>query len=151
LERRIAQGLSDGAREVVMLVACVVGHTAILSHVTEEVSETVLDFGMRARPVSEERTASSLTRRARMLGSGSDFLLIAEGHDPAIDVAEHVGMQAVGRRIGVKADVKSGGVKQAKIAACRGEGNHRVGDAVADERPKLPYLGQTKKQAATRR
>ena len=49
--------------------------------------------------------------------SSAETSLIAEGHDPAVDVAQHVGMQPMLGGVRVQPDIEPGGVEQPKIAA----------------------------------
>src|SRR5438094_956560 len=82
-------------------------------------------------------------------GTVKKGLLIAPIHNPAIDVAEHVGVQAVSGRVAVEANVESSRVEETEIAARRGKRNHRIGNAVTDERPQLTDVGQAEEETAS--
>ena len=63
-------------------------------------------------------------------------------HDPVVDVAEHVGVNAMVRSISVHADRQAGRVEQLEIRASRRQRNDRVGNAVPDEDAELANLRQ---------
>ena len=54
-----------------------------------------------------------------------------ERHHPAIDVAEHVGVEFVGGGVSEHADVQAGGPEEPPVGASHRQGNDGVGDAVA--------------------
>jgi len=64
-------------------------------------------------------------------------------HDPAINVAEHIRVEAVRGGIGVHPNVKPGGVKSPVVLSGRRQGHEDVGNAVADQDSQLAQLGQS--------
>ena len=78
-------------------------------------------------------------------------LLTAHVNDPAIDVAEHVGVETVRGGIGVQAHRKTRSVKETEVALGVGKRDNGVGNAVADQDAQLTHFGQTQQRAAVTR
>src|SRR5262249_52400290 len=64
---------------------------------------------------------------------GVSGVLVAAVDHPAVHVAQHVRVDAMGSRIGSHLDVQTGGVEETVVFSRHAERNHRIGDAVADE------------------
>src|SRR5262245_8645257 len=71
--------------------------------------------------------------KATALQSGDRLLLVAALDDPAVDIAKHVGVEAMVGWIGVHLDRHAGAVEQTEIVPRERERQERVGDAVPDE------------------
>ena len=86
---------------------------------------------------------SGVDNRCLAVAAPLAFFFVDRLHDPTIDVAEHVEMDAVIDRIGMHANRKSGGVQQTEVLTSHFERHNGIGNAVTDEDAETTNFRQT--------